>query len=215
MIVLDIETSGVDTGRCGIWQIGAFEFENPNNFFLEEACIDDEDVAQEGALRVTGKTEEELRDKSKQSQKQLLINFLEWKKTCKEKINFGHNIGFDIIFLQNKAIKYGVLEEFRKFMRHRSIDLHTIAQMKYKEIHGKYLLKDNGISDMDLKRVLEFCGIPDERREMQEEEIQIQGKSHNALEDCKLEAEAFSRLINGKNLFQEYSQYPIPDYLKK
>ena len=36
MIVLDIESSGLDSGRCGIWQIGALEFENPSNTFLQE-----------------------------------------------------------------------------------------------------------------------------------------------------------------------------------
>jgi len=40
MIVVDIETSGIDYNRVGIWQIGAIEFENQ---FLEESRIDDED----------------------------------------------------------------------------------------------------------------------------------------------------------------------------
>ena len=33
MIVLDIETSGIDRVKCGIWQIGALELENPKNQF--------------------------------------------------------------------------------------------------------------------------------------------------------------------------------------
>ena len=67
-IVLDLETSGLDKVNCGIWQIGAIDLNNQEEF-LEEGRIDDEDVAQEGALRVIGKTEEELRDKNKRSQK--------------------------------------------------------------------------------------------------------------------------------------------------
>jgi len=55
---------------------------------------------------------------------------------------------------------------------------------------------------MDLPKILEFVGLRDER------------KFHNALEDCKLEAECFSRIIYGKNLLLEYSDFLIPGYLK-
>ena len=40
-------------------------------------------------------------------------------------------------------------------------------------------------------------------------------ETHNALEDCKLEAEAISRISYGKNLIQKYNKFSIPDYLKK
>ena len=73
---LDIETTGINTGEGGIWQIGAFELENPESYFLQEGRIDDEDKIMEEALKITEKTEEELRDKNKQSQKQLILNFL-------------------------------------------------------------------------------------------------------------------------------------------
>jgi len=43
MIVLDIETSGLDSVKCGIWQIGAIDLAT-NEEFLEEARIDDEDI---------------------------------------------------------------------------------------------------------------------------------------------------------------------------
>ena len=56
---------------------------------------------------------------------------------------------------------------------------------------------------MNLKKILAFCGMEDERG------------YHNALEDCKIEAECFNRLIYGKNLFPEYSKFEIPEYLKK
>ena len=77
MIILDIETTGIDFNKCGIWQIGALDFYNPENYFLEEARIDDEDLIEEGALKINGKIEQELRDPKKQSQKQLLENFFE------------------------------------------------------------------------------------------------------------------------------------------
>ena len=104
MIVIDIETSGnFYPEKNGIWQIGAIEFENPNNSFLQEARIDDEDNIEDGALKVTGKTIEELRDKNKQSQKQLLENFFLWVSKIQNKTFVAHNTPFDYGFLFLRA----------------------------------------------------------------------------------------------------------------
>jgi DNA polymerase III epsilon subunit-like protein len=43
MIVVDIETSGTDFAKCGIWQIGAVDLENPRDTVLEYSKIDAED----------------------------------------------------------------------------------------------------------------------------------------------------------------------------
>ena len=218
MIILDIESSGIDTGRCGIWQIGAIELENTENYFLQEGRIDDEDVIEESALKVIGKTERELRDKKKQPQEQLILNFLNWGKGIKEKIITGQNIGWDLNFLQNKCLKYEIMNDFREVAGQRGVDLHTAAQIRYHEINKKYFLKDKGSSNMNLSNVLDFCGIPDERIKMKDgnlSEVEREGKHHNALDDCKLEGECFSRLMFGENLFQEYKQFPVPGVLKK
>lgn len=218
MIVLDIEASGLHTGKCGIWQIGAIDLENTNNYFLQEGKIDDTDIVEEGALKVTGKTEEELRDKNKQSQKKLILNCLEWIKTCKEKLILGQNIGWDLNFIQNKCRDYGIMKEFREALGQRGMDLHTTAQNKYFQIYKKYLLKEKGSSDMNLTCVLKFCGIPDNRIRMKEgviTEVEKEGTTHSALEDCKLEGECYYRIKHGKNLFLEYSQYEIPEALRK
>jgi len=216
MIVLDIETSGIDTGRCGIWQIGSIDLNHPENYFLEEARIDNEDVIGPTALEVTGKTEKELRDTKKQSQKQLILNYLNWRETCKEKITTGQNVGWDLNFIQNKCLKYGIMDKFRKSTGQRGIDLQTIAQEKYKELYGKYLLKENGNSGMNLFEVLNFCGIPDQRKKVDDKgNISKEGTAHSALEDCELEGECYWRLENGKILFPEYTQYKIPKELEK
>ncbi|MEK6915283.1 MAG: 3'-5' exonuclease [Nanoarchaeota archaeon] len=113
MIVVDIETSGnFDPAKHGIWQIGALDFENPTNTFLEEARIDDEDSLTEEALKVTGKTEAQLRDKTKQSQKQLLSNFFEWVSKIKNRVIVAHNTPFDYGFIVLKAKKYGLEVSF-------------------------------------------------------------------------------------------------------
>lgn len=200
-IVLDIETSGLDMVRCGIWQIGAYDFMTGEKY-LQESRIDDEDEILDGGkrpvLEVIGKTEEELRDKNKQSQKELLQHFFEWVEKKPMKNFLCQNPQFDVDFLEIKARKYGLEMPFH----HRSFNLHDFAQSKYHQLYGKFLVKE-GISDMGLSNILTFCGMEDNRQ------------AHNALEDAKLTAECFSRLLKRKNLFPEYSQYEIPEALKK
>lgn len=195
MIVLDIESSGLDSGKCGIWQIGALELENPGNTFLQEAKIDEEDEVNKEALVVTGKTEEELREKSKQPQKQLIENFLDWCKTCRVKMIAGQNVGWDVAFIQNKCIRYGIHDKFRDVIGQRVIDLHTLAQIRYRKNNGRFKLKGKGSSDMNLSNVMEFCGMEDKRIIVISGEIVKEGEPHNALTDAKLTAECLRSLL--------------------
>ena len=198
MIVLDIETSGLDFYKCGIWQIGALDFYNPDNYFFQEARIDDEDIAQPKALEITGKTEKDLRDRSKQSQMQLLGKLFNWSKSCRV-VNCGcENPQFDVNFIEIKSKKYGLKFPFP----HRAFDLHSTAQERYFQIHGEFLIKD-GKSDMGLTNILKFVGMQDNRG------------AHTALEDARLEAEVFSRLYSGRNLIPEYAGFAIPEYLRR
>jgi len=204
MIIVDIEASGVDFEKCGIWQIGAVDLNNPENVFLEESCIDDEDQIinpkfGKPVLEVIGKTEEELRDKNKQSQKEMLVKFFEWAKKVKINNLICQNPQFDLSFILIKAQKYGLDVPFH----YRALDLHSIAQMKYFEINESFLIdNEKNRLELGLSKILEFCGMEDNRN------------IHNALEDCKLEGECFWRLVYGKNLFPEYFKFPIPNYLK-
>ena len=213
MIVLDIETSGGKMNPCeyGIWQIGAIEFENPENYFFQECRIDETDKIQEEALKITGKTEEELRDSNKQPQKQLLGNFFSWIKKVKYKSIAAHNTPFDYGFVCVKANIYSLEIPFN----HRSLDLHTLAQSKYFQLNNKFLMRNGEkFFGMGLSSVLEFCGLKDERIKIKDNKIIKEGKNHSALEDAKLEAECFSRLLAGKSLLEEFEKIPIPEYLK-
>ena len=213
-IVLDIETSGLDKVKCGIWQIGAIDLNNKEEF-LEESKIDESDSVEEGALKVIGKTEEELRSKDKQSQKELLESFFRWMEKRGMRNVLCQHPQFDISFLEIKANQYGLKKTFQI----RAFDLHTTAQIVHFNKRGKFHLKLNESnskyeSDMNLKNILEFCGMEDNRIQFYNNEVVSEGDAHNALEDCKLEGECFSRLIYGKNLFSEYSQFEIPNYLE-
>jgi DNA polymerase III epsilon subunit-like protein len=146
---------------------------------------------------VLGMTEAEMRNKNKQSEKQMLENFFGWIKKVKIKNFICHNPQFDYGFIWTKANKYNLKVPFY----HRAFDISTISSVKYFQINKKFLIKDD-YTDMGLKNILIFVGMEDNRKE------------HNALEDAKLTAECFSRLMYGKNLFPEYAKFPVPEYLR-
>jgi DNA polymerase III epsilon subunit-like protein len=198
MIVVDLETSGLDTQKCGVWQIGAVDLENPEDTFLEEARVDDEDIIEKDALKIIGKTEADLRDKKKQSQKELLANFFEWVNEHKTRVMISQNpqtIDFNMLVL--KANKYDLEFPFH----YRVFDLHSVAQMKYFELNGEFLMMNN-TSEMRLGNILKLAGMIDTR------------EKHNALEDARLSAECFSRIVYGKSLFAEYFDIKVPRYLR-
>jgi len=201
MIVLDIETSGGDFRTCGIWQIGALDLDNPSNVFLQESRIDEEDLVEEGALRVIGKTELELRDFSKQSQEQLLENFFKWCEGVEIKNCICHNPQFDLGFIWTKISKYGIKKGFDFPLPHRALDVHSIATLKFFQLKKRFLIRENQ-SDMGLSNILSFVGMKDNRG------------AHNALEDARLTAECFSRMVYGRGLLEEYSKFQMPSYLK-
>lgn len=207
-IVLDIESSGLDKLNCGVWQIGALDF-NTGETFFEEAKIDEGDVVEEGALKVIGKTEEELRDSSKQDQKLLISNFFSWMSKRPLKNLLCQNPQFDQVMLEMKGKKYGLSIPFY----FRSFDLHSVAQTVHQKLNGEFLIKGDK-SQMSLGEILNFCGMEDNRTEVKGNEIVKEGLPHNALTDAKLTAECFSRLLYGKGLFPEFSQYKIPEYLE-
>lgn len=214
MIVLDIETSGL-THDCGICEIGAINTNDLSKTFLQDCRIDEGDTITEGAMRVNGRNLDILKDKNKQTQKELIENYLNWIIIQEEKIFYGQNVAWDISMIQAKSIKYDLHKKFLEVHMQRGMDLHTLAQERYFEINGKYLLKETGQSAFNLGKILEFCGIPDERINVKGNEIIREGKYHTALEDCALEGEAIYRLKFGKNLFKEFKQFEIPVYLRK
>ena len=214
-VVLDLEMSGLDVVKCGIWQIGAIDL-NTMEEFLEESRIDDEDSIDREALVVIGKTEEELRDEDKQSQKEMIEKFFRWVAGRAMRNVLCQNPQFDVGFIDIRAKKYGLKKPFQ----FRTFDLHSISQTTYHKINGEFFIrssKEPGTfeSDMNLTNILKMCGVPDKRTQVIDGKITQKGNPHNALEDCKLTGECFYRLIFGKNLFPEYSKYKIPKELMK
>lgn len=202
-VVVDLEMSGIDMTKCGIWQIGAIDLETKEEF-LDECRIDDEDqYLDEGdkpLFEVIGKTENQLRDKSKQSQKELLEKFFTWLDKRSMRNLVCQNPVYDIGFLLTKASQYNLKIPFH----YRSFDTHSISHTIYFQKHKKFSISDAGnFSGLDMTNMIKMCGMQDNR------------KFHNALEDAKLTAECFSRLMFGEKFLDEYSDFEIPEELKQ
>jgi len=198
MIVLDIETTGLDPDTHGIVSIGAFDINEPAEYFYEECRIREGEKIDPQALDVNGFTVEECRDTSKQSTRDILQHFEHWLESRSIKMIGGlHVAAFDVPFLNKKSIQVGLRMKLHK----RSIDLHSIAYARMQGL-GKVVPMTDGWSVMDTDFIHPFCGLPKEPR------------PHNALNGAKWEAESIYRLMIGKGLLKQFSRYPIPDYLK-
>lgn len=198
MIVLDIETSGLDATQHGILSIGAIDMRAPSRRFYEEARLHESERYDPEAGKINGFSEANARDKSKQSRQSLLRNFANWYESRPVKVIAGLHIqAFDVPFLSIKAEQSRVALTLRK----RSIDLHSLAYAKMLSMNKVIPLTD-GWSVMDTDFIHPFCGLPKEPR------------PHHALRGAMWEAESMHRLIYGEPLLKQFNNYPLPNYLK-
>ena len=198
MIIVDVETTGLDPLKHSIISIGAIDFNNPENHFYQECRIWEGAEISEEALKINGFTREEITSPDKKSLEEAIKNFLIWISAIKDQTLAGENPDFDRNFL-----KFTI--EFYRFswpFGHRVIDLHSLSYAHHLSI-DKNIPLNNFRSNLSLDETLEYIGLP--RRTFQ----------HHALTDAKLEAEAFSRIIFGKSLLKEFQSFPVPEYLKK
>lgn len=205
MLVVDVESTGVDARLCSLLSVGAVEFEHPENQFYMECYAFPGAHIEKEALAISGFRKEEItpsvspplkRGRGKATDREVVERFLVWLKTCKEWTLAGQNPSFDRDFLQETAHRYHVNWP----LAHRTIDLHSVAYYHMKK-RGIEPPRKNNHSALNLDRILEYCGLP------------TRATKHNALEDAKLEAEALSRLLSGKSLLPDYSRFPVPSSL--
>lgn len=198
MIVVDVETTGLDPKKHSIVSIGAVDFENPNyQFYMECHAWDGAEISK-SALDVNGFGEGDVIGASKISLEDAIEDFIEWADGCVDKTLAGVNPSFDRDFLKESAEKAGIKWDFA----YRTVDLHSICFSHYLSREVGVPMK-NSHTGITSDKTYEYVGLPDEP------------KPHNALTGAKMESEAFSRLIKGKNLLEEYAGYCIPEYLKK
>lgn len=130
MIVIDIETTGLDDRKHQMLSIGATDYSNGDTFY-EECRIYEEDQIDPMSLKINGFTEVEARDPSKKTPKQLYDSFIEWT-TGRSNMLAGCGVLFDISFL--KKVHNGAYPQGVEFPFHyRSIDLHSVAYSRFKK----------------------------------------------------------------------------------
>ncbi len=196
MIVVDVETTGLNSKKNSIVSIGAVDFSNPINQFYEECRIWRGSKINPKALEINGFSEEEIRSPNRKTLEKTIKEFVEWIEHIKDITLAGENPSFDRDFLYDSAQRYGV----NLHIGHRTIDLHSKCYIHLLK-RGLTPPNKNKRSDLNADKIFEYVGLP------------IEPKPHKAIVGAKMEAEAFSRLIYGKSLLKEFERYPLPNYL--
>lgn len=192
MIVVDVETTGVDPQRHSIASIGAVDFRAPAEQFYT-ACRPFDGAAFDGAsLAVNGFTPEELADPSLPTLEEALRRFFAWAVPRSGPALAGHNTHFDHGFLQAGARRFRLAWPFG----FRVIDLHSVAWTRM--VQTGHVPPGGTIRS---SVVFAYAGLPEEP------------KPHHGLTGAKMEAEAFSRLLYGKPLLDEYASHAVPGHL--
>lgn len=169
MIILDIETTGLDPASHSMVSLGAVDYDTGDEFY-EECCVYHNSIIDPLALKVNGMTETQCRDCSTKAPPYgPYMKFMVWAKG-REQLLAGQQVGsFDIPFLEHIHRREGIVPTWQ--FGYRSVDLHSVAFAKL----GKSLSLDG---------ILQAVGLAPEP------------KPHNALTGARLEREAFKRLLS-------------------
>ena len=194
MIVVDVETSGLDPKENSIISIGAINFINTSQRFYEECNVFDGATVNIDSLKINGFSKDDIIDnKNRKSLREIIVEFSSWiKNQNTEKIIAGQNPSFDRDFL----IRSFERNQMNFPFTFRTVDLNTLC-INY-VIQKKIDVK---ISTLNTNRIYDILGMPAEPN------------PHNALTGAIMETEAFYRLIYGKNIIEDFKNYPIPKSL--
>ena len=108
MIILDLETSGLDPQIHGMLSLGAVDFETGDEFYGEN-----------------------IYDSTKQTQVELYQKFVKWASGRSTLVG-GHNVGsFDVQFLKKVHSKQKKITKFP--FQFRYVDLHSAAYQRFGE----------------------------------------------------------------------------------
>ena len=197
MIVVDVETTGTDPARHAIISIGAIDLAQPTRQFYRECRIWEGAQVQQEALDINGFTHEQVTDPTRSSAEEVIGAFVAFCREVKDRTLGGHNTSFDRNFLQAAVDRHNLFWQFGR----RVLDLHSFGWMHMAKT-GHDIPSRGGRSDLSCDAILKYAGLPPEPQ------------PHNGLMGAKMEAEAFSRLIYGKGLLEEFAAHEIPEHFR-
>ena len=178
IVVVDVETSGLDPRIHGILEIGAVKMATGDEFTCE-VRLEDDMVYDQGVYRVNGIAEERARSSERMSVEAALFELFGWLSPCpdggKGWLMAGSNPRFDDGFLRaaygdDTAAKY-------PFLRHL-LDLQTVA-FTYFVATGTPMPKS-----LSADAIYRAVGLPEEP------------KPHQALRGARYEAHGFHTIFN-------------------
>jgi DNA polymerase III epsilon subunit-like protein len=193
MIIVDVETTGTDPRYHSLVSIGAIDFNNPSDTFFVECRIFEGARVEDEALEVNGMTRDSIVDTNKMTEEQAILSFKDWISNKSDHTIAGQNPFFDVSFILAAAER----NKINISLAHRVVDLHSITYFHMLK-QGILPPLKNGRTDLNSDKIMNYVGIPAEP------------KPHIAFNGAKWEAEAFSRLIHNKSLFEEFNTYTIP-----
>lgn len=123
MIVIDLETTGLNPKKHQMVSLGAVDYKTGQTFY-DDCRIYSSDEIDPEALKVNGFTEDWVRDKHLMTPKQLFDRFLLWSGS-RSNMLAGCVVDFDISFLKKVHNKAYPNWDFP--FNYRSIDLHSVA----------------------------------------------------------------------------------------
>jgi DNA polymerase III epsilon subunit-like protein len=196
MISIDCEMTGLDFDKCAVISVGAIDLKNPERrIYIEMQPFDGAEIVDE-AMAVNGFTKDQVFSFTK-TQKEGLEELKKFLDESESRTVLGQNVATDVYFL-NKAFERAQIE---CRIPYRVLDLHSM-------ICAKLLLNNEGIpmlerkSTLNLDKLLNMAGIPEEP------------KPHIAINGALSAAEVYFRLIQGKAVLPEFTQYEIRDLTK-
>lgn len=185
LVVVDVETSGLDPHRHGLIEIGAVLLDQatlePVGEFETAVRLPPPLEWDAGAERVHGVREAEARSADRPDEATALWMFLEWLRVegggCRLTLA-GMNPAFDLSFLDWAAQRTGQDGALRARLAHRTLDLHTVAWIFARDAWDEV---DRGRLHTDA--IYWLLGIAPEPR------------PHRAITGARMEAAAFAELI--------------------
>ena len=198
MIVIDLKTTGPNTKKNSIISIGAVDFSNPVNQFYQECRMRAGSEFDIDAIRKIGLTVNDIDDPTKQSLDTLIKEFMIWSHLdVNDRTLAGVNPSYDTGFLKYSYKYCGRYWDFG----YNTIDLHSLIIAHKLRLGNSIKLGKARVSDLNLVEFLFYLGI--NHRPL----------PNNTLDCAKLKAEAFSRIIYRKSMFDEFKSSAIPEYL--